>query len=682
MWARRVLAPLTTLLIVAAAVAGYARAELADREAFTARAVSAFDEQSVRVVVAGRVTDRLARDVTPDVLAVRPLLVSGLDALMATPQFARVVALAARGAHDQLLGGEASYVVALGPSTPIVDDALRSLAPQVARALPDDLRVEVVSLNPDSALLRGARATNDLADLWWVFLIAAVAAAAGLAAVSRGVREAVAALGTVVIAAGLTVAVAMTVLGLAVAGHAEGERRAAREALWSALVGDLRTAALLGALGGLAMVVVASRTPGPDLVAAATRRARDAATSQRTSARLGRAGVLAAVGVGLIVAPETVDRIATVLGGAALLLLAAAQVRPRAPARDAPPIRPSRLAAAALAGPAVVILVAVLFVLPAPTDPPADRADPASGCNGSKELCDRRLNDVAFPATHNSYAAADEPGWLFANQRHGIELQLRDGIRGLLIDVHPGVLDRERGRVRTDLEAEGGSRNKVARALGPEALRVADRLAGRVGGPLTGERQAYLCHTLCELGAEPLGEQLQLIRTFLDRNPSEVVVLFVEPYVPVEPIERALNDAKLLREAAELERDEPLPTLGDLIRAKTRLVVLTEEDGGTRPWYLPGFTFAQDTPLGATTGAELKCERFRGDDNSPLFLLNHWIDTFPPSPTRNGRIGGPFLRDRLDRCGRERALVPNLVAVDFYERTDVVELAAALNARR
>jgi hypothetical protein len=200
-----------------------------------------------------------------------------------------------------------------------------------------------------------------------------------------------------------------------------------------------------------------------------------------------------------------------------------------------------------------------------------------------------------------------------------------------------------------------------------------------VGRP-EGERRAYLCHTLCELGAEPLGEQLALYRAFLDTHPREVLILFVEPYVPVEEIERALSDAGLLDEAAELRVGGQLPTLGELIRARTRLVVLAEQDGGARPWYLPGFELVQDTPLGATAPGEFECRRFRGEPVSPMLLLNHWIDTFPPSVSRNGRIGADFLGRRAQECGQVRRLVPNMLAVDFYERSDVVEVARRFNA--
>ena len=104
-----------------------------------------------------------------------------------------------------------------------------------------------------------------------------------------------------------------------------------------------------------------------------------------------------------------------------------------------------------------------------------------ASCNGAAALCGRRLDEVVFPGTHNSFAASEEPGWHFANQRYGISRQLEDGIRALLLDIHFGVYDPETGRVRTDLRAEGSDRNKVAQQVPARALRVADRIAGGVG---------------------------------------------------------------------------------------------------------------------------------------------------------------------------------------------------------
>jgi len=313
---------------------------------------------------------------------------------------------------------------------------------------------------------------------------------------------------------------------------------------------------------------------------------------------------------------------------------------------------------------------------------PSDQSAAAPGCNGYAALCDRRLDEVFFPATHNSMAASAEPGWHFANQRYPIARQLDDGIRGLLIDIHYGVYDASSGHVRTDLAAEGSDRNKVAKQVPPEALRVADRVAGRVGvGTLAGTPEPYLCHTLCELGAEPLNRELELLAGFLREHPRAVVMVIVEDYVPPATVERAFAQTGLERYVATLEHGRPLPTLGELIAGGRRLVVFSEANGGSPAWYMPAFSFIQDTPLGATRPDRLSCDRYRGEPDSPLLLINHWIPPFPPSPTANATIGSsPFLRGRIERCLRGRAAKGAIVAVDFYQRTSVVAVANELNA--
>jgi len=306
----------------------------------------------------------------------------------------------------------------------------------------------------------------------------------------------------------------------------------------------------------------------------------------------------------------------------------------------------------------------------------------ASRCNGSAALCDRRLDEVVFPATHNSYAASDRPGWRFAPQRHGIARQLDDGIRALLIDVHYGVRDPATGRVRTDLRAEGSDRNKVVKQLPAVALRIADKIAGPVGiGTLRGTPEPYLCHTLCELGAEPLSDELRVIRRFLDRHQREVLIVIVEDYVPESTIDRAFRQAGLGRYVATLDRRRQLPTLGSLMADGRRLVVFAEERSGSPPWLMPAFSFIQDTPLGAVRPDQLRCERFRGQADSPVLLINHWIPPFPPSARTNAAIGRrPFLQTRVQQCQRRRDRTGAIVAVDFYEQTAVVDVARRLNA--
>jgi hypothetical protein len=689
---------LTTLLLAGSAVSWYAHGVLVDDEEFSGRAAAALENSDVRLVLADRVVGALTRRAVPNAIAVRPLVVPLLATLADSSQFRRVFARAVGARHRALIEGETTFSIELPIGEGLFYEGLQRVAPRVARRIPAGLRVPIVRLDPHGFELATARVVVDIAGWRWPLLIAALLAAAASALVAGGIRSALVALGMAVTGAGLIVAALVAGLGEFVVSHAahavdladERERDAVRE-LWSVLFSDLRTAGLIAALGGAVVAALAARgLPSLDLHAWG-RRARAAAGSPSLAARLARAAVLIALGAGLVLAPGLLGRVLVVAGGVLLVLLGVSQLpggagEPAAGAARKPATRPAGVAswllAASVAAAVVTSAVVIALVLPGPSTS-FKIASPVGACNGKRALCSRRLDQVVFPATHNSYAAADEPGWFFANQRRGIARQLRDGIRAFLIDIHYGVADPKSGRVRTDLEAEGGSRNKVARELSPEALRTADRLAGRVGaGDLEGERTPYLCHTLCELGAEPVGEQFELFRRFLADNPREVVILFVEPYVPVEEIERGLDEAGLLEQAAEIDPEAPLPTLRQLARAGTRLVVLAEQDGGTRPWYLPGFELAQDTPLGARAPGELSCGRYRGNADSPLLLVNHWIDTFPPSPARNERIGGEFLERRLERCELRRLRRPNLVAVDFYERSDVLGIADRLNGRR
>jgi hypothetical protein len=132
-----------------------------------------------------------------------------------------------------------------------------------------------------------------------------------------------------------------------------------------------------------------------------------------------------------------------------------------------------------------------------------------------------------------------------------------------------------------------------------------------------------------------------------------------------------------------LQQGRPLPTLGSLLDSGRRLLVFAEEKGGSPPWYMRAFDFIQDTPLGAVHPGQLSCSRYRGQNDSPLLLINHWIPPFPPSAATNATIGrGPFLRARTERCIHARSEKGAIVAVDFYERTAVVGVAGQLNGRR
>jgi hypothetical protein len=310
---------------------------------------------------------------------------------------------------------------------------------------------------------------------------------------------------------------------------------------------------------------------------------------------------------------------------------------------------------------------------------------PITACNGYKALCDRPLNDVVLAATHNSMSAAASKGWYFAGHRGDIGAQLRYGIRGLLIDTHYGVINKD-GRVRTALDRENTTRAKVESEIGKEGVVAAQRLVGRLGfGPLKGRRELYLCHTLCELGATRFSVALGQLKQFLDQYPNEVVVVFVQDATTPPDTAKAFLDAGLGKYLYAHERNNPWPTLRTMIRTQKRLFVLAEEKTtGAPTWYHQGFDLVQETPYTfksvAELGAPVSCDPNRGTANSPLFQLNHWIERVNPSPGLARKVNvSSVLLPRAQRCERVRGLKPNLVNVDFYDEGDVLQVVNVLN---
>jgi hypothetical protein len=696
---RRVVSPILIvlggLLLAPGLAALYVRVEIIDVSRFEARTVAAVQSEPVRQVAAEQLTSELVDAGATELLSVRPLVVSALDAFAGTRIFARGVALAARDAHGVLAEGrDESFVLDVGQTVSALLSELSSVVPAAARAVPRDVDPELFSLDLDDPRVRAVRTVAD----WGVagFVLPGVALLLIVVGVALAPRRRPA-----LVLAGGMVAVAGGLLMIAfAAGRAAVAREAPRDfapgapvrdaltAVYDAYLGDVRAWAVVALVAGAALALTGSELLDPAERGSTARRLWAVlARRPRAPALMGVRGLaLAAVGIVVLLDPLGAIRVLGFLAGVLLVVLGLGELADalgRRVQRAGP--RLGRWPAVALGAGALLAVtsttVAAAVITTRTAKAPSADAVPAVGCNGATELCERRLDQVTFPGTHNSFSAAERPSWLFANQRFPIDRQLRDGIRLLLLDIHIGV--RDGNRVRTDLQAEGVSRNRVAKVLGPEALGAAERVAGGIGaGDITGPRELFLCHTLCELGAESVHEQLLVIRRFLDREPGTVLILFLEPYVPPDRIEEAFERAGLLPHVAELRRDEPLPTLGELVDSGRRLIVFTEADGQALPWYLAGFSFAQDTPLGATRPSQFGCARNRGDANSPLLMINHWIDTFPPPPRGNAQIGGDFLRRRLSRCAADRLLWPSLVAVDFYDTSGVVAAAAALNRSR
>lgn len=686
---------LAVVLVVAGIAAVYVRHELAEPEAFADRGVSALRSDAVQSVIAEEVAVDLLERRSPDLVAARPLVLTAVEAVLQTRQFERVFRRAAVTAHGVLLRGDTDVAVELAELREVLLPALRTASPQLARALPEDLRPQIATIRRSDVASATTRTADRVSVAAWPVLGLGLIGIAVLVATAADRRRAVLAVGAGLSAGGLGGVLMLSLLEAEVVSHARAvgvvsgdQVRAAATATWDAFAGDLQgilfAVAGLGALLCAGVVLAASRVDRQAVV----RRGLDAVVGGAlpVGVRVLRGLAVAAVGAVMLLDAGPLARLVVVVLG--VLVVVAGLAEAVAPLRTAKrrrpgdgtrrPRRPVVLAGTA-GGVAVAGVVATLVLSGGGGTDPLAPAE-ITACNGMPEICDRRLDQVVFPGTHNSMSAADRPGWLFANQRRPIPRQLQDGIRLLMVDPHYGVVNRE-GRVRTDLEAEGTTRNRVAAQLGADAIGAAERLAGRLGlVPSEGERRIYACHTLCELGAERFGSTLRDIRGWLERNRSEVVVLMLESSVAPDEIEGAFEDADLLDHLVTLPRSGPLPRVRDLIASGRRLIVLDEGDGGTASWLQPAFVLAQNTSIGAFTKDQGTCSPGRGTPDAPLLIANHWVDRFPPPAGRAAQANAQdVLRERVRRCRDRLGRAPNAIAVDFYQRGDLLKVVRELN---
>jgi hypothetical protein len=110
------------------------------------------------------------------------------------------------------------------------------------------------------------------------------------------------------------------------------------------------------------------------------------------------------------------------------------------------------------------------------------------------------------------------------------------------------------------------------------------------------------------------------------------------------------------------------------------VVFAQNERTGLYPWNADGFSWIQDTPLGARKPRQFTCELYRGFASNPLLMMNDWADIFPPRPVPNlPLVKRAFILKRANQCLAQRGKIPNLILTDYYNRGDVVQAVAELN---
>lgn len=680
---------LGALLVLAGALTSYTSRALFNGDAFADRLAASLADDRVAGFAAGQITDAVIAQ-RPDLTAVRPVLLGLVQAVVRTEAFRAVARRGARAAHQSLLEGSAGQLVVSLPDFETILRSALATSPEIAERIPEKLSAAVTRLSNlpldrrAASLMRFARASRRVALL--VLGAGVVLTVSGIV-LARRRRRALLEVGETWV--GLAVVIILfEILGgfvvrALIADPGLGDPAVG---LWRAFMGGLRPRAYGLALVGLACAAAVSTLEGlPSPRDLLDRLGHTIARPPGGPAgRLVRAFVLLGLGFAGMLWPRFAASTLAVAFAALLAFLALREVFSLAlPAPGADPgvslegmagrtaLRVGLTAALVVA----VVATGYLYLTRGRTA----LMQVVAGCNGDPRLCDRRLDDVVFPGTHNSMAAAEVPGWFMPNQESGVEAQLAGGVRAFLIDIVPGIQVGD--RVRTELADESAARATYNRALGPEgvdaALRIRDRLV-----PGEGDRRGlFLCHGFCELGSLPVESVLETFRTFLTHHPGEVLLVIVQDEgVTLAELAAAVEAAGLRDVVYPGPFAAPWPTLGELVSRNQRLLLFVEHAQGGPAWLPNAYDVFQETPFQFSTPESMTCARNRGGRANSLFLVNHFIESVPPRPTAAAPVNTlEFLERRARRCQRERRRVPNIIAVDFWETGDVVGAARALN---
>lgn len=693
-----ILAVIGTACLFVGALYAWAAPTLFDSQKFAARARAALDDSpALRQVVARTLVVEVVERNRADLIAFRPVLIAAADTVVRSDTFGDAFEVAMRQSHELFTEEPTdSVAVRVNEAAVLLVDTLRIVAPAVADQIPDNIRPALVRFRHTSTELQLWHRAERARILAYLLPIVGVLAWGGVFVLSADRRRTLVRLGIVLTVGGVVLLAGVRIGGQVVPSRFDlpVNKEAARD-VWTTFTEGLVAIGWLAVLGGilLAAAVQAITRDESRLSPARMRAWAGERLTAEPRSRWGRVGaglVAGVVGLALFTSPLAVAETLLMLIGAfvvyaALVYVLDALVLPAEAAADGRPAPPGphrRAWAIGVAGSLGVLLVLGVVTYLLVTEP--ESTERVTGCNGRIEYCLRRLDQVALATTHNAPTAAED-GFLLPNQERGVIDQLRDGVRGFQIDTYLGSVQTG-GGVRVVFTDLGDNKLlSIENTVGPELTAKALEFRRIVGPPDDDARQdVYLCHNFCELGALKAREVFVEFRRYLERHPTEVLVWVVQDEMPAERLRDVLAESGLDRYLATIDWSDPLPTLGALVSSGQRLVVGLE-NGDLGPTIPNAFRdgMVQEVPYNYRSIAELtaadSCRPLRGRPDAPLFQFNHWVTPASASASAAANTAD-VLGTRAQRCMEERGLLPNLVAVDFYERGDLFGVVDALNA--
>ncbi|XP_027347458.1 PI-PLC X domain-containing protein At5g67130-like isoform X2 [Abrus precatorius] len=253
------------------------------------------------------------------------------------------------------------------------------------------------------------------------------------------------------------------------------------------------------------------------------------------------------------------------------------------------------------------------------------------------------FNKYTWIVTHNSFSIVDSPPLpgvqrlTFYNQEDTVTNQLRNGVRGLMLDMYDFQND------------------------------------------------IWLCHSFrgqCFniTAFQPAINTLKEVEAFLTENPTEIVTIIIEDYVHTPKgltnlFMRAGLDKYWFPVSKMPKKGDDWPTVTEMVQANHRLVVFTSDaskeadEGIAYEWKHMVENEPGDPGVQPGSCPHRKESKALNSRSSSLFLMNYF-PTYPVEADSCKEHSAP-LAEMVNTCYKAAGnLLPNFVAVNFYMRSD------------
>src|SRR6188768_2635272 len=167
------LATLGVLLVAVGATLATVRLGLFDSGAFADHLADSLNDERVSAYVADEITSAVLRE-KPDLVAVRPIILSTARGAVSSDAFQSIVRAAAREAHAALLSqGGRNLLLSVPDAGVVLRGALANANPTLAARIPPQISSAIADLG-------GTRASRLVVDMWQMSRTLAWAAPAGV----------------------------------------------------------------------------------------------------------------------------------------------------------------------------------------------------------------------------------------------------------------------------------------------------------------------------------------------------------------------------------------------------------------------------------------------------------------------------------------------------------------------